>query len=106
MEAIKFDESNIVIGKNQKQFKDLPAHLSHENGLVIACFELTEEEIKTITETGKLWHSQQVGNAYYQPTFLTVNKSDLFELVEKTESEIMNMDVAPDADPTGTGEEE
>ncbi len=44
MKAIKFKGQNIVLGKNQKEYADLPAY-AQTNGIITMCFQLTKEEV-------------------------------------------------------------
>lgn len=49
MNAIEFKEQTHVIAKDQKEYKPLPAYVS--DGLMVCCFELTEEEKAKVLET-------------------------------------------------------
>lgn len=78
MEAIDFKERNIIIAKDQPQYKPIPA-LRNEAGDVTMCFQLSPEEIEEIGKTGKLWLAVKTFNNPLQPMFLTTKKSDLIE---------------------------
>ncbi len=53
MEPIKFKEQNTTYVA--EGCLDLPAHTAEDQ--IISCWKLTEEEIKTINETGVIWFS-------------------------------------------------
>jgi hypothetical protein len=54
MTPIKFHGCNITYGKDQPQYKALPAMINPQ-GQVITCWELSEEEIQIMLETKKVW---------------------------------------------------
>ena len=76
MKAKQFKEVNAVYGENQPEYYPLPAYKS-EDGTVVFCFELDEEERKKIAETGELWVALRTFNKPLQPICVTVNKSDI-----------------------------
>lgn len=62
MIPVPFDQQNTVFGKPEDMTDEecgpLPAHIGHdEHGfqIVVSCWQLSPEEIKQISETGKLW---------------------------------------------------
>lgn len=63
MESMRFDESNIVIGKGQEDIYN-PVYANIENKpdeghqVLTICFKLTPEEIANINETGVIWYQQ------------------------------------------------
>jgi len=76
MEAINFKGANVVFAENQEEYNSLPA-FKDEDGTVVTCFKLSEEEIKKISETGELWLSVMTFNQALQPLFLSVNKDEV-----------------------------
>lgn len=76
MKPISFDEQNTVIGANQKGVNPLPCH--SVDGIVISCWQLSESEIKSINETGKLYVGQWKGNQLLQPINIHTNFDDFF----------------------------
>jgi hypothetical protein len=73
MELIAFKGQNIVYAKDQPQYRPMPAHrVGDEKDTVICCWELTEEEIKQVVETGKIWHSIMTFGGPLQPQHLSV----------------------------------
>lgn len=74
MKSVKFNQSNVILGKTQSQYNDLHAHIrTDKNRSVISCFELSKEEIKEVAKTGKIWHTQQVFDQNYNPILLQTN---------------------------------
>lgn len=73
MKAIKFNEVNVELGKDQPQYNTLPVHFANNReGTVVACFELDEEELKKIQQTKKIWVQQLTFRAPLQPFSLIV----------------------------------
>lgn len=93
MLPIKFPEANCVLAENQPQYTPLPVFVEYkgvlENGKVkeipwsmTACFELSDDEIKEIARTGKLYHTQMVFGNNFQPIMLSTKNP--FIPTEKT----------------------
>ena len=78
MKPKAFPESNVVYGENQEEYFPLPAHRTKE-GIVISCWELSDEEIEMIKETRCVFLSQMTFNQPLQPVFLAVDKGEIFE---------------------------
>ena len=76
MKPITFNGANTVFAENQEEYNSLPAFKDDE-GNVVTCWKLSDEEIKKITETGELWLSVSTFNQPLQPVLLSVNKSDV-----------------------------
>lgn len=66
MKPIEFPGTNIVFGKHQPEYNHLPAILL-QDGTVITCWELTDEEIDKLKETKKLYLKQLTFNNSLQP---------------------------------------
>lgn len=49
MKSIEFKGQNVVFGKGQEEYADLPS-FAQENGIVTNCFELTSEEIQEVVK--------------------------------------------------------
>jgi hypothetical protein len=89
MNPIKFDEVNTVIGENQPEYEPLPAFVRPftvedecekveiENGEVVSCWELSDEEIADIVKNRKVWLSTLTFGGPFQPVLLTTKKEDL-----------------------------
>lgn len=76
MTPIKFPEANTTYGANQAEYEPLPT-LKFDSGEIVACFELSDDEIEKIKETKCIWLSVQTFNQPLQPLFLTVNKNEV-----------------------------
>ena len=76
MKPIKFEEQNVIYAENQKEYLPLPAK-KNENGDVITCWELSPEEVKEVTETGKIWFKIATFNQPLQPIFSSILKHEV-----------------------------
>lgn len=85
MKPIEFKEQNIVFAKDQPEYLPLPAHkvVNDPKGQVIFCQYLSFRERIKLLFTGKVWVCLLSFNAALTPSFLTVDKSDVFSQ-EKT----------------------
>ena len=85
MKPIAFPEQNIIFGKDQPPYIPLPAFRPEgdDKGPAITCWELSEEELKKVAETGKIWVSQLTFNGPLQPIFITAEKSEIFVTPEE-----------------------
>lgn len=72
MQPVKFKHSNIVYGADQPEYQPLIAH-KNEAGDVTTCWELTDEELKTIQKTKKIFISLKTFNKPIQPMFATTD---------------------------------
>ena len=54
MTPVKFKHSNIVYGEDQPEYNPLIAHKS-EDGDVTTCWSITDEELKTINKTKRIF---------------------------------------------------
>ena len=78
MEAVKFKESNVVFAENQDEYKSLPAYRDN-NGVVVTCWKLSEDEIKMINETGRIYLETLTFNKPLQPVMLTTDIKEIFK---------------------------
>lgn len=78
MKPINFKEQNVVYAKDQPEYMPLPA-LKFEDGTVVSCWKLSWRELLKIIFTRKIWLGILTFNKPLQPTFITVNKSDLLK---------------------------
>lgn len=76
MKPVEFDEQNAVIGKSQSEYQELPAH-KDAHGVITTCWEVTEDDLKAIFETGKIYLQQLTFNQPVQPILLSVVKPSL-----------------------------
>jgi len=80
MKPIEFPEQNCVYAKDQPEYEPLPV-FKNEEGDVVSCWQLSDEEIQQIVETKKLWICVKTFNKALQPIFCTVIKDDLLQPV-------------------------
>lgn len=71
MKAIYFPEVNVELGKGQPEYNTLPVHVD-KDGVVVACFELDDEEIAQIIKSRKIWIQQLTFRRALQPFALIV----------------------------------
>ena len=89
MQPIEFPQQTTVLAKDQPEYTPLPVHIQFKECEVphpqfkgvttkanvpwemIACFELSPEEIGDICRTGKLWYGQSVFGNNFQPVRLS-----------------------------------
>lgn len=75
MEPIKFDGVNVVYGENQPEYMPLPAH-RNDNGDVMTCWKLTDEEIQQVVKNGCIWVGQLTFNQPLQPMRVSATRWD------------------------------
>lgn len=75
MKPTEFEGHNVVFAKDQPQYEPLPAFVDPKdpNSEVISCWELSEDDLKKINETGKIYLSMWTFNNPLQPIRLTVD---------------------------------
>lgn len=74
----EFKEVNVVMGEGQPEYIPLPAYKKPgENGEVVMCFELSEEEKARVQETGEIWLSLLTFNRGMQPVYITTEKNEV-----------------------------
>ncbi|HEX2868671.1 MAG TPA: hypothetical protein VHO03_16645 [Ignavibacteriales bacterium] len=74
MKPIEFEQSHIIIGKGQKEYRPLPAHISKdETTTVTSCWELTWKERLRVLLTGRFYFQQMTFNQPLQPQRPSVN---------------------------------
>ena len=78
MKPIKFEGHNIVYAENQPEYNPLPA-FKDENGTIVTCWELTNEDFERIVETRRIYLSVMTFNNPLQPVYLTTDVDELFE---------------------------
>lgn len=71
MKPIEFDGCNVTFAKDQPEYLPLPAHRK-EDGEVVSCWELTDEEIQEVIKTKKIYLSLLTFNKRIQPQRLSV----------------------------------
>ena len=93
MKPVHFKHSNCVIGKDQPQYKSLPAFKEKSvEGRVAFCYELSVEEIQKIIDSRRIWVMQVTFNKPFQPILLSV---DPLVVLEPVPSGLPNDDSVP-----------
>lgn len=81
MKPIKFPGVNIVFAEDQPEYQPLPAMILQDRECsVITCWELTEDEIETLTKTRKLFLKQLTFGNPLQPILPTTDLSEGIDL--------------------------
>lgn len=75
MIPVEFKGSNTVFGKDQPQYQPLPA-LVLEDGQVVTCWELTDEEIDEIVKNKRMYINQMTFMSPLQPILPSVYLED------------------------------
>lgn len=76
MNPTKFKEVNCIYAEDQPEYLPLPVYKS-ENGDVVSCWELTEEELSKIKETKCVFLVTKTFNQPLQPMFMAVDKNEV-----------------------------
>lgn len=87
MKPLEFSTQNAVFGENQSNVERLPSWLL-DNGQVISVWELTDEELKLIKKTKKVWLSQHTFNRTLQPVALSIEPLIIEELLKETQDDL------------------
>lgn len=77
MQPVEFEGQNIVFGKNQPEYQPLPAHVNIETGLVISCWELSEQEVEIILKTKRIYFGSMTFGDPLQPQRASVTLNEL-----------------------------
>ena len=81
IEAVDFKGANVVIAKDQPEFKPLPAMAFPEEEYIITCWKLAPEDLKTVNENGgHIYLKVITGNKPLQPLRIMADLSDDIEL--------------------------
>lgn len=81
MKAVNFIGCNVVFGANQQEYNPVPA-LKTEDGLVVTCFELTDEEVEQVIKNKRFYFAQLTFNSPLQPFKPVTDLSDLIHIIE------------------------
>ena len=72
MKPIEFEGQNVVFAKDQPEYNPLPAFRNNSpEGEVVTKWELSEEDLEAINETGCIWLQQMTFNNPLQPILLS-----------------------------------
>jgi len=91
MKSIKFPGSHLEIGKGQPEYNVIHAMaVPGEEGELLMCFELSDEEVQQIIETKKIYYSRWTFGSTcrkcgtpqgFQPMRLTTDLAEGIELI-------------------------
>lgn len=76
MKPIKFEGADVTFAENQPEYLSLPAKKVDDN-TILTCWELTDDEVKKISETKKLWLGVMNFNKPLQPLLPSVDRWDI-----------------------------
>ena len=81
MESIKFDGANAVFGAEQPEYEPLPAEIVENSkvGQINTCWELSPDELETVTKTRKIYVSLLTFGQPLQPIMVGVEKPDVYD---------------------------
>jgi hypothetical protein len=79
MKPIEFEHQNTVYAKDQPEYQPLPAlKIDGPTGEIISCWKLSFKERIKILFTGKVWLSLMSFNNPLTPSYLSVDRKDLY----------------------------
>jgi len=79
MRPTTFTGSNVIYGKDQAAYQELPA-MKFPDGEILTCWEMSEEEFQQFCKTRKLYVMVLSFNQPLQPMNLVVDAADLITL--------------------------
>ena len=83
MKPVKFKHQNIVFAENQPGYQALPAlKIQSDTGEVISCWKLSFKERIKVLFLGRIWLSLMSFNKPLTPSFLAVDRHDVFSVPE------------------------
>ena len=83
MKPIHFKDVNKVYAKDQPEYQPLPGlFLDGEHGEFIACWGMTWKERLKCLFTGKVWVSMYTFNKPLTPSYVTVNRKEVYSHVD------------------------
>lgn len=72
MKPTTFPGHNIVLGKGQPEYLELPAHRSNDHqGTTWACWELDDNDIADLVKHRRIWVGQLTFGGLFQPQMIT-----------------------------------
>lgn len=81
MKPVDFDGTTAVLGKEQKEYIQLPAHVGNDNArTVTTCWELTWRERLRVLLGGVVWWQQMTFGRPLQPMRPSTTKPNVEEL--------------------------
>jgi hypothetical protein len=79
MKPVEFKHQNVVFAKDQPEYQPLPAlKIDSPQGEVVSCWQMTFKERIKVFVTGKIWLSLMSFNKPLTPSFMSVNRKDVY----------------------------
>ena len=86
MKPIEFKQQNVIFAKDQAEYQPLPAlRITSLKGEVISCWGLSFKERIKVLFTGKIWMSLMSFNKPLTPSYLSVNRKEVYSLLDDNE---------------------
>lgn len=78
-ELIHFEEQDVIIAKDQPQYRPLPAYRYKEDpqGRIVFCWKFSIKDRIILLLSGKLWHSVLTFNKPLQPQLIQLDKPEM-----------------------------
>jgi hypothetical protein len=81
MKPIEFKHQNVVFAKDQPEYMPLPAlKIDSPQGEVISCWGMSFKERVKVLFIGKIWVSLMSFNKPLTPSYISVNRKDVFSI--------------------------
>ena len=81
MKPIEFKHQNVVFAKDQPEYQPLPAlKIGDEMGSVVSCWKMKPTERIKVLFTGKVWLNLASFNKPLTPSYLAINRKEVFSL--------------------------
>lgn len=79
MKPVEFKHQTVIFAKDQPQYQPLPAlKIDSPEGEVISCWKLSVKERIKIVFTGRVWLSLMSFNKPLTPSYLSVNRKEVY----------------------------
>lgn len=86
MKGIEFKHQNVVFAKDQPEYLPLPAlKLYNPQGEVITCWKMSFKDRIKVLFTGKVWLSLMTFNKPLTPSYMSVNRKEVYSVPEDNE---------------------
>lgn len=81
MKPIEFKDQNTVYAKDQPEYMPLPAlKIDGWEGHVVSCWKMSLKERIKVLFTGKVWLNLMSFNKPLTPSYMSVNRKDVYSL--------------------------
>lgn len=83
MQSVEFEGCNLLIGKGQPEYNVIHAkRIPGDLGMVVACFELSEEELRQVNNTKRIYYTRLTFGHPFQPMRLLTEDPSATEETE------------------------